>query len=73
MRDQTIGIVGFGNQGRSWALNLRDSGWNVHLFLRPDSSSRKKAQDLGFHLLNPQSLREMPVLAMLLPDDAMPI
>ncbi|MBW2245322.1 MAG: ketol-acid reductoisomerase, partial [Deltaproteobacteria bacterium] len=23
---QSIALVGYGNQGRSWALNLRDSG-----------------------------------------------
>jgi ketol-acid reductoisomerase len=22
----TVAVVGYGNQGRSWALNLRDSG-----------------------------------------------
>jgi ketol-acid reductoisomerase len=23
---QTVAVVGYGNQGRSWALNLRDAG-----------------------------------------------
>jgi ketol-acid reductoisomerase len=23
---ETVAVVGYGNQGRSWALNLRDSG-----------------------------------------------
>jgi ketol-acid reductoisomerase len=26
LQGQTIAVVGYGNQGRSWALNLRDAG-----------------------------------------------
>jgi ketol-acid reductoisomerase len=26
---QQVAVVGYGNQGRSWALNLRDSGVDV--------------------------------------------
>jgi len=29
LRGQCVAVVGFGNQGRSWALNLRDSGIDV--------------------------------------------
>ena len=29
LENKTVSIIGYGNQGRSWALNLRDSGINV--------------------------------------------
>ena len=29
LKDKIIAIIGYGNQGRPWALNLRDSGLNV--------------------------------------------
>ena len=25
---QQVAVVGYGNQGRSWALNLRDGNWH---------------------------------------------
>ncbi|HLG18608.1 MAG TPA: ketol-acid reductoisomerase [Bdellovibrionota bacterium] len=73
MQSSKIGIVGFGNQGEAWALNLRDSGWNVTLFLRPRSKGRRQAEALGFRteVIGPK-LEEIAVLALLIPDDAMP-
>src|SRR5690606_12963060 len=44
----SITLIGFGNQAKAWALNLRDSGWDVTIALRPDSPSIKLAIDLGF-------------------------
>ena len=29
IRNARVAVVGYGNQGRSWALNLRDSGFDV--------------------------------------------
>ena len=29
LENKTVSILGYGNQGRSWALNLRDSGIDV--------------------------------------------
>lgn len=36
-------MIGYGSQGRAIALNLRDSGYNVVVGLRPKSKSRKRA------------------------------
>lgn len=41
-----ITIVGYGNQGRTWALNLRDSGLAVRVWVRADAS-RAAAQRRG--------------------------
>ena len=34
LKDKTIAVIGYGNQGRPQALNLHDSGLNVVVGLR---------------------------------------
>lgn len=48
VRARRVAIVGYGNQGRAQALNLRDSGVGVTIALRPDSARREAAQGDGF-------------------------
>ena len=38
-----IAIVGYGSQGRAHALNLRDSGFDVTIGLRPGGPTELKA------------------------------
>lgn len=45
---KTITIVGYGSQGRSWALNLRDSGYVVDILLPAASASHNRAAADGF-------------------------
>ena len=44
LRSQRICILGYGNQGRAQALNLRDSGIPVRIGLRTDSLSIEQAR-----------------------------
>ncbi len=44
---QRLAVVGYGNQGRSWALNLRDSGVDVRVCVRADAT-RDAAEADGF-------------------------
>ena len=44
-------IIGFGNQAKSWALNLKDSGFPVRIALRTDSTSIEQAINLGFNVV----------------------
>ena len=44
----SLALVGYGNQGRSWALNLRDSGLAVRVCARADDS-RQQAFEGGDH------------------------
>ena len=66
---KTIGVVGYGNQGRSWALNLRDSGFDVTVCVRADES-RDRATDDGFGTRDVAAANELPVVCVLVPDDA---
>ncbi len=47
---QTIAVIGYGNQGRSKALNLRDSGLCVLIANQPDSYAERARAD-GFAVL----------------------
>ncbi len=66
-----ITLVGYGNQGRAWAANLRDSGWKVRVSGRVGGSGMKEAQKAGFPVISPEQLGAVtgPV-AILLPDEA---
>ncbi len=43
-----IAIIGYGSQGRAHALNLRDSGFDIIVGLRPGGATEAKAQADGF-------------------------
>ena len=43
-----VAVLGYGSQGRAQALNLRDSGINVVLGLRPGSPTWKQAEGDGW-------------------------
>jgi len=49
VRSRKVAVIGYGSQGHAHALNLHDSGIDVRVGLRPESSSRAKAerQDFG--------------------------
>jgi ketol-acid reductoisomerase len=64
-------VVGYGNQGRSWALNLRDSQLDVHVCVRADAT-RERARADGFEVLDLDAAGDADVLCLLVPDDAIP-
>jgi ketol-acid reductoisomerase len=68
---QTIAVVGYGNQGRSWALNLRDSGLDVGVCVRADAS-REQAREDGFVSAEIEAASDADVVCILIPDDAIP-
>ena len=41
--DLSVGIIGYGNQGRAHALNLRDSGVNVRVGAREGGNAFQQA------------------------------
>jgi ketol-acid reductoisomerase len=68
---QRIAVVGYGNQGRSWALNLRDSGLAVDVCVRADAS-REAARADGFDTRDLDGASEADVVCVLVPDDVIP-
>ena len=44
---KTVAIIGYGSQGHAHALNLKDSGVDVVVGLRPDSASVAQATRAG--------------------------
>jgi ketol-acid reductoisomerase len=67
---KTVAILGFGSQGHAHALNLKESGVNVVVGLRPDSSSVQKAKDQGLEVLPiGEAAAKGDVVMILLPDE----
>jgi ketol-acid reductoisomerase len=70
LEGKTIAILGYGSQGHAHALNLKDSGCDVVVGLRPDSSSRADAERAGLTVLDvPEAVSRGDVVMILLPDE----
>ena len=69
LRQKTLGIIGYGNQGRAQALNLRDSGLNVIVGSLRDESAGQAEKD-GFVVRSVAEVAERAnVMALLIPDE----
>ena len=68
---QRLAVIGYGNQGRSWALNLRDSGLDVMACVRADPT-REAAEADGFATSDVEAAAEADVVCALVPDDVIP-
>ncbi len=70
LEGKTIAILGYGSQGHAHALNLKDSGCEVVVGLRPDSSSRAEAEGEGLTVLETaEAASRGDVVMILLPDE----
>ncbi|MDI6808064.1 MAG: ketol-acid reductoisomerase [Candidatus Eisenbacteria bacterium] len=70
LRKRTVGIIGYGNQGRAQAQNLRDSGIAVVVGLRKGSASRRTAAEDGLEVKEIRyCLLESDIWMLLLPDE----
>jgi ketol-acid reductoisomerase len=68
-----VAIIGYGSQGHAHALNLRDSGVEVQVGLRPDSKSRAAAEEEGLTVDAVSAVAERAdVIMMLAPDTSQP-
>jgi len=64
-----IAVIGYGSQGRAHAMNLRDSGLNVVVGLRPGGPSAKQAEKDGWAILSPADAAKGSDVVMMLPPD----
>jgi ketol-acid reductoisomerase len=70
LEGKTVAIIGYGSQGHAHALNLKDSGVNVVVGLRPDSASRKEAEAEGLEVLDvADAASRGDIVMILLPDE----
>ena len=70
LEGKTVAILGYGSQGHAHALNLKDSGVDVVVGLRPDSSSRAEAEGQGLEVLDvAEAASRGDVVMILLPDE----
>jgi ketol-acid reductoisomerase len=67
----SVAIIGYGNQGRPWALNLRDSGLTVSVCVRADET-RERAIGDGFDAFPLEAASDADVVCILIPDDVIP-
>lgn len=70
LKGKTVAVVGFGNQGRAHALNLRDAGLTVRIGQRPGRSADRVASD-GFQA-EPVAdvVRDSTLVILTLPDES---
>ncbi|ALX50235.1 ketol-acid reductoisomerase [Lentibacillus amyloliquefaciens] len=69
LQAKKITVVGYGSQGHAHALNLRESGYDVTVGLRP-GKSQQKAEDDGFEVLPvAEAVKQSEVVMVLLPDE----
>ena len=73
LAERTIAVLGFGNQGEAHALNLRDAGLEVVVGARAGGGAEARSRALGFPTLDlPGAASRASVVALLLPDEALP-
>jgi ketol-acid reductoisomerase len=69
IRGRKVAVIGYGSQGHGHALNLKDSGVDVRVGLRENSSSVAKAQSQGLRVLPiAEAAAEADVIMILAPD-----
>ena len=71
--EKTVAVLGYGSQGHAHAQNLADSGVNVIVGLREDSSSWSAAEDDGLEVRTPpEAVADAEIVSMLVPDTVQP-
>ena len=70
LKNRKIAIIGFGNQGHAHALNLKDSGYDVMVGLRPHSRTRERVKSCGIPVLDvPGAVQAADIIAFMVPDE----
>ena len=70
IKNKNVVIVGYGSQGHAHANNLKDSGGNVTVALRRDSSSWVKAETAGLEVKEvSEAVKDADMVMILIPDE----
>jgi ketol-acid reductoisomerase len=70
IRGKKVAVIGYGSQGHAHANNLRDSGVQVVVGLRPGSASARKAENAGLAVASVDvAVKQADVVMVLAPDE----
>jgi ketol-acid reductoisomerase len=70
IKGMKVAIIGYGSQGHAHANNLKDSGVDVTVGLRPASASAAKAEAAGLKVSNvPEAVASADLVMILTPDE----
>ena len=66
-----IGIIGYGSQGHAHAMNLKESGCDVCVGLRPGSKNQAAAEKAGLKVMSvPEAAKWADIIMILINDEA---
>lgn len=69
LEGKRIAVIGYGSQGRGQALNLKDSGLDVIIGVRPGKSSSTASAE-GFKVFSvSEAVKQAQIIQILLPDE----
>ena len=69
IRGKKVAVIGYGSQGHAHALNLKESGVDVAVGLREESSSAVKAEEAGLSVMSVSEAAAWADVIMLLAPD----
>jgi len=69
LKGKVVAIIGYGNQGRAQALNLRDSGVSLVVGCPPDTYRQQAIQDGQVALDVADAVNRSDIVLMLIPDE----
>jgi len=73
LKGKNLAVIGYGSQGEAQAKNLRDSGLNVIIGLRPEGKSWNRAKNDGFDVYPiSEATEKADIIFMLIPDMVQP-
>ncbi len=73
LKEKTIAVIGYGSQGHAQAQNMRDSGLNVIIGLRPNGESWNRAKADGFDVYPiSEAAKKADIIHILIPDPSQP-
>lgn len=73
LKNRKIGIIGYGNQGRAQAMNMRDSGISDIAIGTAKDETYDQAENDGFQVMDiPEVVNRSDILFLLIPDEIMP-
>src|SRR5690349_1746388 len=69
LKNLKIAVIGYGIQGAAQASNMKDSGLNVSVGLRPNGKTWEKAVKEGHRVLKvDEAVKDSDVIHILIPD-----